>query len=99
MPFLLRILALLLVLTTGGVFQTLALASEGTVACADEEESGQPCADCALCLCCPLRAAPSAPRVEVRVLIPASLPPPAPQALNTPVSSGVLADIFRPPRA
>ncbi|XXF78542.1 hypothetical protein P2318_01935 [Myxococcaceae bacterium GXIMD 01537] len=102
MQSLLRILALLLVLTTGGVFQTLAFASDGAETCADEEETGKPCADCsfdcAMCLCCPLRAAaPDMPKVEVPA--PAPIHEPVRSLIHEPVLSGVSADIFRPPTA
>jgi hypothetical protein len=102
MQLLLRILAILLVLTTGGVFQTLAFASDGAETCADEEETGKQCADCAfdcaMCLCCPLRAAaPSIPRVEVPVPVP--IPEPVRSLIHEPAPSGVSVDIFQPPRA
>lgn len=100
MRFLLRLIALLLMLTTGGVLQTLAFASEGVEACADEED-GEQCADCALdcgvCLCCPLRAAPVSPVVELRVEVP--LPERVLASVREPVPSGVGVDIFQPPRA
>ncbi|SEU25155.1 hypothetical protein [Stigmatella erecta] len=99
MPYLLRILALLLVLTAGGVFQTLALVSEGAVPCEDEEGTEEPCADCTVCLCCPHRALAGTPLVDMRVLPPASRPSPVPLRLHAPVPSGVTADIFQPPRA
>jgi hypothetical protein len=96
-----RLIAILLVLTTGGVFQTLAFASDGTDACAGEEDEGR-CADCAsdcsLCLCCPLRAAPATPPL-VEAAIDAPLPEPVPTTIGEPVPSGVGADIFQPPRA
>jgi len=98
---LLRILAILLVLMTGGVFQTLAFASNGAETCADEEEMGEQCADCAfdcaMCLCCPLRAAPSMPMVEAP--LPAPIPEPVQSLMHEPDPSGVSADIFQPPRA
>ncbi|WNG37704.1 hypothetical protein F0U61_31465 [Archangium violaceum] len=101
MQLLLRILAILLVLMTGGVFQTLAFASDGAVACEDEEETGEQCADCALdcamCLCCPLRAAPSLPMVDVPA--PALLHEPVLSIIHASAPSGVSADIFQPPRA
>jgi hypothetical protein len=101
MQLLLRILAILLVLTTGGVFQTLAFASDGTVTCEDEEETGEQCADCALdcamCLCCPLRAAPSMPMVEVPVPVP--IHEPVQSLIHESAPAGVSADIFQPPRA
>ena len=100
MQLFLRLIAILLMLTTGGVFQTLAFASDGAEACADEEE-GDECADCALdcgvCLCCPLRAAPASPVVELPVEAP--LLEPVLASLSEPASSGVGADIFLPPRA
>ncbi|QSQ12950.1 hypothetical protein [Myxococcus landrumensis] len=98
---LLRILAIFLVLMTGGVFQTLAFASQETEPCADAEEAGQPCEDCAsdcvLCLCCPLRAAtPSLPEVDVSLPTPRHEPAPSrPPALAL---SGVSSDIFQPPK-
>ncbi|WP_338863607.1 hypothetical protein [Myxococcus stipitatus] len=97
----LRILAILLVLMTGGVFQTLALASQETEPCADEDDTGQPCEDCAsdcvLCLCCPLRAAtPSLP--DVNVSAPAPLHEPAPSRPQALALSGVSTDIFQPPK-
>lgn len=102
MQLLMRILAILLVLTTGGVFQTLAFASNGAATCADEEETGKQCADCAfdcaMCLCCPLRAAPSLPMVEVPV-VPVPIHEPVQSTIHEPAPSGVSADIFQPPRA
>ena len=101
MQLLLRLLAILLVLTTGGVFQTLAFASDGAETCADEEETEKQCADCAfdcaMCLCCPLRAAPSIPMVEVPV--PAPIHEPVRSIIHESAPSGVSADIFQPPRA
>ncbi|QRK07774.1 hypothetical protein JQX13_48665 [Archangium violaceum] len=100
MQLLLRLIAILLVLTTGGVFQTLAFASNGAEACAGEEE-GDRCADCALdcgvCLCCPLRATPVTSAMEVPTEVP--LPEPALACVREPTLSGAGADIFQPPRA
>jgi hypothetical protein len=100
MQLFLRLIAILLMLTTGGVFQTLAFASDGAEACADEE-TGDACADCALdcgvCLCCPLRAAPASSGVELPVEAP--LLEPVLASLSEPAPSGVRPDIFQPPRA
>ncbi|WP_426752105.1 hypothetical protein [Myxococcus sp. Y35] len=100
MQSLLRILAVLLVLTTGGVFQTLALASDEHSDCA--EEVTDDCEDCApscvLCVCCPLRAAPG-PESPIARLIPAPRPLPIPSRVDEPTLSGVGTDIFQPPRA
>ncbi|HSP78212.1 MAG TPA: hypothetical protein VLQ93_06765 [Myxococcaceae bacterium] len=101
MRLLFRLMALLLVLMTGGVLQTLTFASTGAEDCADEEVGGS-CDDCslgcALCLCCPLRAsAPTLPQVEV----PAEprVSEPVLSVTQEPVLSGVGADIFQPPIA
>ncbi|OJH37216.1 hypothetical protein [Cystobacter ferrugineus] len=100
MPLFLRLIALLLMLTTGGVSQTLALVGDEVEDCAGEEEDG-PCADCAgdcgVCPCCPLRAIPSTPVVEV----PAEVTPPEPVlvSLHEPALLAVGTDIFQPPRA
>jgi hypothetical protein len=99
MPSFLRILALLLVLMAGGVFQTLALVSDGAVPCEDEGGPEERCVDCAVCLCCPHRALPGTAGVEFRVLPPASHPLSTPWGLRTPVPSGFTADIFQPPKA
>ncbi|AEI67193.1 hypothetical protein [Corallococcus macrosporus] len=100
MQFLLRLLAVLLVLTTGGVFQTLALASDVHDECA--EEASDDCADCSttcvLCVCCPLRAAPGPSITVARLLLP-SLRLPLPSRVAEPLLTGVGADIFQPPRA
>jgi hypothetical protein len=98
MRFVLRLLALLLVLTSSGVFQTLALASEEQADCAGEDDPGG-CMDCsksAPCACCPLRA----------LAIPAPVPLPTVCSTGTsvffsvegPVAAAARVDIFRPPR-
>jgi hypothetical protein len=96
-----RIIAILLVLTTGGVFQTLAFAGDEHVACAGEEEDGDACIDCAfdcgMCLCCPLRAAPASQRLEAVVRMPV-LDMVSCLADAEPVLSGAATDIFQPPR-
>jgi len=99
MQLFLRLMAVLLVLATGGVFQTLAFASDEHAVCEDDERGGcETCAsDCALCLCCPLRAAPASPRVEAPMSAPAL--PSVPCIVDEPVLSRVGADIFQPPRA
>ncbi|MFP2956635.1 hypothetical protein ACLEPN_02075 [Myxococcus sp. 1LA] len=100
MRSLLRFLAVLLVLTTGGVFQTLALASDVHDDCA--EETSDECEDCApncvLCVCCPLRAAPGPSFMVARLALP-SLLLPVPSRVDEPLLSGVGTDIFQPPRA
>lgn len=100
MWFLLRFLAVLLVLMTGGVFQTLAFASDTHADCAEDEDDE--CTDCApscvLCPCCPLRATP-APVPFIEDLAAAPAPPPVPARVDEPVLSGLAADIFQPPRA
>lgn len=97
---LLRFLAVLLVLMTGGVFQTLALASDVHDDCA--EEASDECEDCSpncvLCVCCPLRAAPG-PASPIARLIPSPRPLPIPSRVDEPTLSGVGTDIFQPPRA
>lgn len=94
----LRLLALLLVLTSSGVFQTLALAGERRADCASEDDPSG-CADCsesAPCACCPLRA----------LAMPAPVPLPFVCSTGTsvffrveaPVAAAACVDIFRPPR-
>jgi len=99
MQLLLRILALALMLSTGGVFQTLAYAADEHTECADEESAS--CADCsplcADCVCCPVRAAAAAPSVGVQWVA-------APReqvavVTEEPVASALVSDIFQPPRA
>ena len=96
------LLALLLVLLTGGVPQTLAAAVDTHADCAEEE--GDDCTDCgecapgcALCFCCPLRAAPP---VVLGVRLPRVTsvdgPELAPKAL---LAGAGPPDIFHPPRA
>lgn len=98
MRFVLRLLALLLVLTSSGVFQTLALASEEQADCASEDDPSG-CTDCsksAPCACCPLRA----------LAMPAPVPLPVVCSSETsaffrvegPVAVAARVDIFRPPR-
>lgn len=100
MQSLLRFLAVLLVLMTGGVFHTLALASDVHDECA--EEASDECEDCSpncvLCVCCPLRAAPAPTSPHAR-LIPPPRPLPIPSRVDEPTLSGVGTDIFQPPRA
>jgi hypothetical protein len=101
MRFLLRTLALLLVLMTGGVFQTLAFASDTHADCEEETGSGDcsDCAtDCALCLCCPLRAAP-APLPFVSQVEEPLVRPPIHVHPDVLLPGGVGRDIFQPPRA
>ena len=100
MPLFLRLIALLLVLTTGGVSQTLALVGDGVEDCAGEEDDG-PCADCAgdcgVCPCCPLRAIPATPVVDMTA---ERIPPePVLVSLREPPLFAVGTDIFQPPRA
>ena len=94
----LRLLALLLVLTSSGVFQTLALASEEEADCASEDDPRgcTDCSDSAPCACCPLRA----------LAMPAPVPLPIVRSTGTrvffrveaPVVAADCVDIFRPPR-
>jgi hypothetical protein len=99
MPFLFRLIAVLLMLTSGGVVQTLAFASGGDVNCAGEQDEG-PCTDCTLdcglCLCCPLRAAPALSLVQTQE---APVREEALSAIGEPVLAGPGEDIFQPPRA
>jgi hypothetical protein len=101
MQLLFRLVAVLLVLTTGGVFQTLAFAADTHADC-EEEEGADECTDCApscvLCPCCPLRAAPAPiPPIESPTSVP--LQPRVPTCVSEPVLSGTGTDIFQPPRA
>ncbi|EPX60457.1 hypothetical protein D187_001944 [Cystobacter fuscus DSM 2262] len=100
MPLFLRLIALLLMLTTGGVPQTLALVGDGVEDCAGEEDDG-PCADCAgdcgLCPYCPLRAIPATPVLEM--LAEVTPPEQALVSLGEPALLAVGTDIFQPPRA
>lgn len=93
-----RLLALLLVLTSSGVFHTLALASEEQADCADEEEPVG-CTDCsksAVCACCPLRAVamPAPVRLPVAQVAGTSVC----FSLDQPIAAAACVDIFRPPR-
>ncbi len=95
-----RLFAILLVLMTGGVFRTLALATGQEDTCA-REDGTEDCSDCAaacgLCACCPHMAA----AVVETARVPA--PSPEPRGALTPapvrLARGCLADIFQPPRA
>ncbi|AKQ66366.1 hypothetical protein A176_003278 [Myxococcus hansupus] len=100
MQSLLRLLAVLLVLMTGGVFQTLALASDEHSDCADEvTDDCEDCSpNCVLCVCCPLRAAPGPTVPTAQVMLPPR-PLPVPSRVTEPTLSGVGFDIFQPPRA
>jgi hypothetical protein len=94
----LRLLALLLVLTSSGVFHTLALASQEQANCADEDDPGG-CTDCsksAACACCPLRAVamPAPIKLPVALVVGASVC----FSLDEPVVAAACVDIFRPPR-
>ncbi|RKG60902.1 hypothetical protein D7X30_08325 [Corallococcus sp. AB011P] len=96
-----RLLAVLLVLTTGGVFQTLAYAAGTTSACEEEADEEQHCTDCTascgLCVRCPQ---PASPGMEVLLPVPPVLvSEPAPTDVVPPVLSPPLTDVFQPPRA
>jgi hypothetical protein len=107
MQLLLRLMAVLLVLTTGGVFQTLAFAAGDASVCTEDggehgdEGETDGCADCTtgcgLCLRCPQLATPG-----MAVALPARLAP-VRQLLQPgaprPVVSAHSGDIFQPPRA
>ncbi|MET0401645.1 MAG: hypothetical protein ABW123_04540 [Cystobacter sp.] len=100
MQTLFRLIAVLLVLTTGGVFQTLAFASDLEDAC-EGGDGHTDCSDCTspcgLCLRCPQFATPA-----VELLLLPELPPSrevAPTASSAPVLCAFRADIFQPPRA
>jgi hypothetical protein len=93
-----RLLALLLVLTSSGVFHTLALASQEQANCADEDDPGG-CTDCsksAACACCPLRAVamPARMKLPVALVVGTSVC----FTLDEPVAAAACVDIFRPPR-
>ena len=94
----LRLLTLLLVLTSSGVFHTLALASEEQADCAGEEEPGG-CTDCsnsAVCACCPLRAVAMPPPVQLPAAVVTGTS--VCFSLDEPVVAAASVDIFRPPR-
>lgn len=94
----LRLLALLLVLTTSDVLHTLALASEDQADCAGESEPGG-CTDCsngAVCSCCPLRVVAMPAPVDLPVALVAGTR--VSFSLDEPVVAAASADIFRPPR-
>ena len=100
MQLLFRLLAVLLVLTTGGVFQTLASVLGQEETC-EEEDGTRECTDCTsqcgLCAHCPRLATPGAEMARLP-----ELPPTRERALavsSAPVVSAVFADIFQPPRA
>ncbi|MCI0569354.1 MAG: hypothetical protein L0Y66_01250 [Myxococcaceae bacterium] len=102
MVLVLRLLAVLLVLSTSGLARIVVVGLDGLVACADEgHEEQDACSDCSPmcsdCFCGPLRATPARPLVEP-VLVEASgvkveLAPPVR------VAEAVPQDIFRPPTA
>ena len=94
----LRLLALLLVLTSSGVFQTLALASEEQADCGSEDDPGgcTDCSDCAPCACCPLRALAMPAPVELPIA--GSIETSVSFRVDGPVVAAACADIFRPPR-
>ncbi|CAM3216035.1 hypothetical protein G4177_24030 [Corallococcus sp. ZKHCc1 1396] len=94
-----RLMAVLLVLTTGGVFQALAYATGVSAACS--EEADEDCADCTascgLCARCPQ---PASPTVEVLLpLAPTLVAEPVHAVIVHPVLSAPLTDVFQPPRA
>jgi hypothetical protein len=94
----LRLLALLLVLTSSGVFHTMALASEEQADCADEDDPGG-CTDCsksAACACCPLRAVAMPAPMQLPVVLVAGTS--VCFSLDEPVMAATCVDIFRPPR-
>ncbi|RKG74075.1 hypothetical protein [Corallococcus terminator] len=99
MQTLFRLLAVLLVLTTGGVFQTLAFATGASSACS--EEADEDCADCTascgLCVRCPQ---PASPTVDVLLpLAPVLVAEPVHGVIVHPVLTAPLTDVFQPPRA
>lgn len=97
MPMWVRMLAVMLVLSTGGAFQAAAAAYESVADCADEEETCD-CSTCVVtCLCCRARAS---------ILPQAGVVPPSTAALgpvvvklDEPVATLGAADIFHPPKA
>ncbi|HWN72150.1 MAG TPA: hypothetical protein VNM90_31140 [Haliangium sp.] len=87
-----------MVLTSSGVFQTLALASEEQEDCADADDRGG-CTDCsqsAVCACCPLRAVAMPAPVQLPDLLGAGTS--VCFSLDQPVVAAACVDIFRPPR-
>jgi hypothetical protein len=95
----LRLLALLLVLTSSGVLQTLALASEEQADCANEDDPSG-CTDCsksAPCACCPLRVLAMPAPVQLPIVC--STGTSVFFSVDQPVVAAARVDIFRPPRA
>lgn len=92
-----RMLAVMLVLSTGGAFQVVEAALDSVEDCGDEEESCD-CATCLLtCVCCPARVAcpPVTASVPARTIVADAVF----AQLDEPVASNCAADIFQPPRA
>jgi hypothetical protein len=99
MPLLLRLMAVLLVLTVGGVFETLASALDAHAHC--EDDAAGSCDGCcalgASCLCCAAREVPTGLAAEVYEPVPVLVPIRVSRV--EPPPSGVGTDIFQPPRA
>jgi hypothetical protein len=99
MQTLFRLLAVLLVLTTGGVFQTLAFATGASTDCA--EEADEDCTDCTascgLCVRCPQPASPG--MAVILPLAPVLVLEPVRAVIVRPVLPAPLTDVFQPPRA
>lgn len=95
---LLRMTAVVLVLSTSGVVHALDSVIDGQDACADEaaDEAGDCSEECGLCFCCPVRAAPA------DVAMSSTVERVVDCVVNEPplfAGSSGAADIFRPPRA
>lgn len=100
-----RVLALALVLSTGGAVQLLCAVADVHVACADEapgeDEDAGACTDChpacTTCLCCPGRVALTSVRLVLRPL--AQVREQVVAVAQVPVVGPPGSDIFQPPRA
>lgn len=93
-----RMLAVLLVLSTGGAFQVIEVAIDSVEDCGDEEESCD-CSTCLLtCVCCPARVT-FPPPVMDSAPVRTTVADAEFAQLVEPVAAISAADIFHPPRA
>lgn len=96
MTTLLRMTAVLLLLSMSGIVHALDVVLDGRDSCGDAACSDGRCTDaCGLCFCCPLRAEPVALSVDPDARAVVEL------VVNEPpmfAGTSDAADIFRPPR-
>lgn len=98
MTTLIRMLCLVLVVSTSGLAHAAEALFDGRDACADEaaDGSGECTDECGLCFCCPLRTVPAEPDLSTPSVM-AVEPVIAEPTLTARAADG--ADIFQPPRA